>query len=170
MTNKIAGLPKPKKFDLGLNVLIDEECWNNNSKMDEPSGAYRISKPKAELLAWDFCKVPIESLNTSCVMIRNLLDGTTKSVYKLSFGYVDVKDVALAHILGMEVKNASGNRYIISSEKMSWIEITQFLIEKYPQFKINITFDEKTEFPDYEISTEKSIKELGIIYRKKNNI
>lgn len=187
LTSSIAAIVNPLNVKSG--TTITEEFWNDTSKMDEPSGAYRISKTKAEQYAWEICQknnielvtinpvlvvgeilnsqVSIESLNTSCVMVRNLLDGTMKSVNKMSLGYVDVKDVALAHILGMEKQNAKGNRYIVSAERMNWVELTQFLIEKYPKFKIDVTYDTKTEFPEYEISNSKSIKELGMNYRKK---
>jgi nucleoside-diphosphate-sugar epimerase len=36
--------------------LITDDLWNETSTLDEPGGAYRISKIRAEKLCWQFAR------------------------------------------------------------------------------------------------------------------
>jgi len=59
------------------------------------------------------------------------------------FGFVDVRDVAEAHIRAMEHKDASGRYLLISSTGISYFELSQMLVlsGKFGQYKLPIKQD-----------------------------
>lgn len=52
-----------------------------------------------------------------------------------SFGWVNVKDVAIAHILAYEIASASG-RYILSERVIHYSELARTLRQLYPTLQI----------------------------------
>ena len=64
---------------------------------------------------------------TSVEVIRVLLARQVPAVPRLGFAVVDVRDVAVAHRLAMEVPEAAGNRYIAAGEHMWMGEIARVL-------------------------------------------
>jgi len=116
--------------------VFTEADWNLESSLTvEP---YRYSKKLAEAAAWNFAKQPENNslelvvINPSFVLgppvssrvdsesvtrISSMLSGAylEKGVPPYALGCVDVRDVARAHILAIEVEKAAGNRYLVSS-------------------------------------------------------
>ena len=45
----------------------------------------------------------------------------------VEFGYVDVDDVALAHLRAIEVTEADGHRIILAESQIMWIEMQKEL-------------------------------------------
>jgi len=76
---------------------------------------------------------------TSIKVVKDLLDGTVKAaggVPALSFGAVDVRDVARAHIAAIEKPHAKG-RYILSSERgIPRIEFVEILRKYFPDWPL----------------------------------
>jgi nucleoside-diphosphate-sugar epimerase len=180
LTSSIAAICSPMTVKDGS--TIDESFWNETSTMEESGGPYRISKLKAEQYATEFCQKNIISLvsinpvlvtgemlhgdfslNTSSDMIRQVVDGTLQSTTSACFGFVDVKDVAKAHILASENESCVGNRYIISECQMKYCELPNVLRKLYPNLPITEKVSEQ-KFPEYKIDNSKSIEELGLIY------
>ena len=114
--------------------IFTEKDWNTMSSLDR--NPYQYSKTLAEREAWDFImrKRPTfdfvsinpvmvigpslgPSLNTSNQMIRDIMVGTFPVIMDITWGFVDVRDVAKAHILAMETETASG-RYLCSAETL----------------------------------------------------
>jgi nucleoside-diphosphate-sugar epimerase len=62
-------------------------------------------------------------LGTSNLQIKQLVTGETKTIQKKLQGFVDVKDVARAHVRAMQVPHANGNRYLCCSEITSFIRM-----------------------------------------------
>ena len=52
----------------------------------------------------------------SVEVVKRFLDGGFPLAPNISFGIVDVRDVAELHLLALESSQASGNRFIASSE------------------------------------------------------
>ena len=52
-------------------------------------------------------------------------------VPNITFSIVDVRDVAAAQLAAMEKPEAAGNRYILSSEVMSFQEIAQTISQEF---------------------------------------
>ncbi len=114
--------------------VFTEKDWNIMSSLDR--NPYHYSKTVAELAAWDFImkKRPAfdlvainpfmvigpslgPSLNTSNQIIRDIMIGVYPCIMDLNWGFVDVRDVAKAHIFAMETDTASG-RYLCSAESI----------------------------------------------------
>ena len=110
--------------------------------------AYYKSKTLAEMHAWDLINAqtgksktelavinPLvvigptlsEDIGTSNDFLRQILVGKVPAAANLHFGFVDVRDVAAAHIMAMTHKKAAGERFIANTKEMWLIELTTFL-------------------------------------------
>jgi dihydroflavonol-4-reductase len=139
--------------------VYTEKDWNTMSSLDR--NPYHYSKTLAERAAWDFImqKRPTfdlisinplmvigpslgPSLNTSNRMIRDIMIGTYPGIMDINWGFVDVRDVAKAHILAMETAAASG-RYLCSAESMHMKALVVLLkssgFEKYALPKLDLS-------------------------------
>jgi nucleoside-diphosphate-sugar epimerase len=110
--------------------VCTEADW---STVDSSTPPYDKSKLYAERAAWDFVQgkelelvtiIPAlvlgpllhQERTTSVEVIRLLLARDVPAVPQLGFAVTDVRDVATAHRLAMEVPAAAGNRYICAGE------------------------------------------------------
>lgn len=112
---------------------FDEQMWTN---IDGPGvSSYVKSKTLAERAAWDYAKSeegaglelavvnppgifgPVlgRDLSSSITIIHKLLDGAMPGCPNISFGVVDVRDVAELHVILMAHEKAAGQRFIASS-------------------------------------------------------
>ena len=100
------------------------------------------------------------TLNTSSQVVLYLISGSP--VYlNYSFGWVNVKDVALAHVLAFEVPSASG-RYCMVDRVVHFSEVVKIIHEMYPSLPVpEKCADDQPFFPTYQVSKDK-IKSLGI--------
>lgn len=153
-----------------------------------------ISQTFAEKAAWDFVEkekpnfdlatinpplvfgpvVPylnsLEAINTSNQRIRALIEGDMKE--KLTpthfFLWVDVRDVALAHVKAIEVPEAGGERFFVAAGFFSNKDIAEIIREAYPKLESKLPpADCPSDLPEdmYKIDNSKSQKVLGIEYR-----
>ncbi|KAL3686864.1 hypothetical protein R1sor_013173 [Riccia sorocarpa] len=138
-TGAVAANSRPK----GPEVIVDESWWSDPEYCTEKKFWYYQSKTLAEKEAWDFVKDkhfdlvvmnppmilgPLlqSSLNTSSEIILDMLKGVTKEYPNSSYGYVNVKDVALAHILAYEIPTAEG-RYLLADKVLHYEEVVEIL-------------------------------------------
>ena len=56
--------------------------------------------------------------------------GGTPIVLQPQFGFVDVRDVAAAHILAMQKESSNGERFALSEKDLSYKEIAKILRDK----------------------------------------
>ena len=124
-----------------------EEDWTNP---DDPSiSAYVKSKALAEKAAWDFIEqeggnlelsvvnpvavfgpVLADDYSTSIYLIKRMIDGEMPGCPKMSFGVVDVRDVASLHVLCQNDPKAAGERFMaITGDFMPIKDIGQTLID-----------------------------------------
>ena len=128
----------------GPDSLSDETVWTDLSVPD--LSAYRRSKTLAERAAWDFMAqsggsttlasvlptavfgpvLPIETLG-SVQVIGRMLDGRVPGNPRRGFNVVDVRDLAVAHVLAMTAPEAAGQRFIASSDFMWLVDIAKTL-------------------------------------------
>ncbi len=136
------------------NPVYTEENWNNSSSLQHQP--YSYSKVSAEREAWkiaaqqgqwklvvinpSFVLGPTlsqRSDSTSTNMVLQFINGAYKTgVPNLSFGIVDVRDVAEAHIRAA-TRYAAEGRHIISGPVKSMPQINAILRQQYPgRFKL----------------------------------
>ncbi|CAA0815346.1 NAD(P)-binding Rossmann-fold superfamily protein [Striga hermonthica] len=160
-------------------VVVDETWWSNPEICRNMQLWYVLSKTLAEDAAWKFVKekgmdmVVINpamvigpllqpTLNTSSAAILNLINGAD-TYPNTTFGWVNVKDVALAHILAFENPSANG-RYCLVETVAHMSEIVNILRGLYPSLKLpDKCADDKPFVPKYQVSKEKA-KSLGVEY------
>ncbi len=123
--------------------VLTESDWNTRSTLER--NPYYLSKTLAERAAWAFVErerprfdlVVINpfliigpsigpSLNTSNQLFVDLLKGTYPGVMNLTWGFVDVRDVAEAHVRAMENDAASG-RYVCAGETIAMRPLVELL-------------------------------------------
>ncbi|KAL6903323.1 dihydroflavonol-4-reductase [Trichoderma evansii] len=130
-----------------------EKDWTVLNDARNPVGAYEKSKTLAEQAAWEWLKKegseielatvnPVlvmgpslgEEDNTSLELPRRMLNGELPGLPNLSFGIVDVRDVADLHIKVMETPQAAGQRYLAISDDLatSARDIATFLKQGLP--------------------------------------
>lgn len=117
---------------------FDETDWSDPNKKN--IRAYGKSKTLAEKAAWDYMlsHTPSFSLTvinpvavtgpslskdigTSNSIVKQMINGQIPVTSKVHFGYVDVRDVAAAHITAMLNNQTDGERIIVS-EKTLWMD------------------------------------------------
>ncbi len=124
---------------------FDESSWTN---LNGPGlSPYVKSKTIAERAAWDFIAkdggaLELSVVNpvgvfgpvlgpdhaTSILVVSRLLDGSIPGCPQISFGVVDVRDVADLHIRAMTNPAAKGERFLaVAGESISMLAIAQLL-------------------------------------------
>lgn len=124
---------------------LDESSWNINAI--EP---YAISKTHSEEVAWELAEkynIPLVTvlpgtilgpnfhrLTSSLQLLKDVLDGKVPMAMPMALSYVDVRDVALAHILVYENESAHG-RYIATGETLAMSEVLRAMKSIRPEIK-----------------------------------
>ncbi len=124
-----------------LDRPFNEHDWTKTE--GEGVTAYAKSKTLAERAAWDFMAreggdmelavvnpvgvfgpVLGADFSTSIEIVKRMLDGQLPAVPRMSFGVVDVRDVADLHLLAMTHPEAAGDRFLaVAGEFVSMREI-----------------------------------------------
>ncbi|KAG4966845.1 hypothetical protein AAZX31_12G018900 [Glycine max] len=158
-------------------VVVDETWWSDPDYCRELKLWYLLSKTLAEDAAWKFAKEndldlvvvnpamvvgPLlqAELNTSAAIILNLINGS-ETFSNDTYGWINVKDVANAHIQAYEIASASG-RYCLVERVAHYSELARILRDQYPTYQIpEKSADDKPYVPTFQVSKEKA-KTLGI--------
>ncbi|KAK2879344.1 hypothetical protein FQN49_000977 [Arthroderma sp. PD_2] len=185
------------------NYVYSEADWNP-IKEDEvgknPTFGYRGSKTFAERAAWDFiekekpgftlatCNPPLvlgpvvhylaslDSINTSNERISDLITGKGKNSCPRTGTslWVDVRDVALAHVLAAEKPEAANKRFFLTAGNFSNVEIVGIISDKFPELKDKLPSGEALvsgEVPPESLigfDNSRSREVLGLTYRPLN--
>lgn len=127
---------------------VDETRWNHTSSVEYQP--YSYSKLAAERTAWELAegqsRWSLVTINPSFIIGPSLsqrLDGTSVGLMKqlgdgtfkqgvpgLVFGFVDVRDVACAHVRALEREDATG-RFLLSDRVSSFPEAAAVLRERF---------------------------------------
>ncbi|KAE8691020.1 Cinnamyl alcohol dehydrogenase [Hibiscus syriacus] len=164
---------KPRTPD----VVVDENWFTDSEYCKRLKRWYVASKTMAEDSAWKFSKeksidmVAINpamvigpllqpTLNTSAAAILSLIKGA-QTFPNESLGWINVKDVANAHIQAFEIPSATG-RYCLVERVAHYSEIVKILHELYPSLQLpEKCANGKPCAPTYQVSKEKA-KTLGV--------
>ncbi len=184
------------------NQTFTEEHWNSTSNLKHQP--YPYSKTLAEKEAWEIAKQQsrwdLLTINPSFVMgpslskrldatsvdfMRNMLRGAFRpGVPDTRIGFVDVRDVAKAHILAGFTKTAKG-RHILSNRVIPMLEVGQILKAHYgnrfplptgnlpkllvyligPLFGLSWTYTNTNVGQPMNLDKKKKKKDLGLVYR-----
>jgi dihydroflavonol-4-reductase len=125
------------------NQVLSEADWNTKSSLTR--NPYYYSKAQAERAAWDFHRdnAPSWSLvvinpffvigpsmakavNESNKVFVDLMAGAFPAIMALTWGFVDVRDVATAHLLAMTSAQANG-RYLCAGATRNMREVVALL-------------------------------------------
>jgi len=186
VTSSVAALVEHFPTDDGTKVWTEDD-WNTTSTPKD--GPYRLGKALAEKYAWEWAdKHPQVSVvtilpsfiigppvlsraeATSIKVVKDLLDGTVKAAGgapAASFGAVDIRDVARAHVAAIEKPHSKG-RYILSSERgIPRFEMAEILRKHYPDWPLPDKEIGQLEYKGGNVikgkySNEKARKELEI--------
>ncbi|XP_058199300.1 phenylacetaldehyde reductase-like [Rhododendron vialii] len=158
-------------------VVVDESWFSDPEVCKHDKMWYVLSKTLAEDAAWKFVKekgidmVAINpamvigpllqpTLNTSAAAILNVINGS-KTFINASFGWVNVKNVANAHVQAFEIPSANG-RYCMVERVVHFSGIVEILHKLYPDFQLpEKCADDNPYVPTYQVSKERA-KSLGI--------
>lgn len=125
--------------------VLTEADWNTKSTLDR--NPYYLSKTLAERAAWEFMareRPPFDlvvinpfvimgpshsrAVNTSNQILLDLVNGVYPAIVSLTWGLVDVRDVAAAHVRAAEVPPASG-RYLCAQQPVTMRRVVEWLRE-----------------------------------------
>ena len=127
--------------------VYTEEDW---SSVDGEISPYAKSKALAEKAAWEFVESLEESkkfeltvinpvavtgpmltndIGSSNDFLLKLISGSMPACPKIHMGYIDVRDVAKAHIFSMTEEKTNGERIIVSENEMFFAEVGKTLNE-----------------------------------------
>ncbi|KAG8894817.1 methylglyoxal reductase (NADPH-dependent) gre2 [Tulasnella sp. 403] len=163
--------------------------------LEHPMNGYFASKTLAEQAAWEFMKTEqpqftlttlcppfvfgppdqevtsISQLNTSAAVMYRLYNGTSKSHGEMWI-WVDVRDLAQAHILALETPEAANQRYFITSSDFSTQDILDYIWTHHPEHAAAKDVFRGTPgipmLPSggvYTYNDSKSVRELDLKYR-----
>jgi len=104
----------------------------------------------------------LATLNESTKEIWDIINSTTDTVpYTGIPAFVDVRDVALAHVRAVENPKAHG-RYLLSSSSYTWQEVVDLVHKNFPEQKIVPVGKPGEYHPTVKLDHTKAHKELGI--------
>ncbi|KAM6584307.1 hypothetical protein CsatB_011309 [Cannabis sativa] len=161
-------------------VVVDETWFSDPTFCEKSKLWYMLSKTLAEEAAWKFTKengIDMVSLNPGFVIgpllqptlnlsVEFLLNHINEAnISNVFYRYVDVRDVALAHVQAFEVPSASG-RYCLVGHVVHILEALNIIRQLYP----NLSLPDKCKDEEpllrmqgYQVSKEKA-KSLGVSY------
>ncbi|KAF1348102.1 hypothetical protein BDV97DRAFT_335163 [Delphinella strobiligena] len=196
ITSSFASIVNPAKGNWPEHTYSEAD-WNPMTQEDAlqaPAAGYRASKTFAEKGAWDFVEKEkpnfsiaticpplvfgpivhylnsLDALNTSNQRIRDFYTGKAKDELPPTgtFFWVDVRDVALAHVKAVEVEAAGNKRFFVMNGLFSNKELAAVIKKNFPDQKDVPT--EKTPGGDYpeegyaKFDNSRSKEVLGIKY------
>jgi dihydroflavonol-4-reductase len=125
--------------------ILSEKDWNEKSTLDR--NPYYFSKMLAEKAGWKYIEEKKPSFDLVVInpfivigpsigpavsesnqMFLDLLNGVYPGIMNLTWGFVDVRDVARAHILALR-PNASG-RYLCASDTLPMREVVEIMTKQ----------------------------------------
>lgn len=192
ITSSFASIVNPNKHEKSYS----EANWNPvtwEEALANPAGGYRGSKTFAEKAAWEFVEKEkpnfsiatinpplvfgpvvhylnsLEGINTSNERFRNMIQGKMKE--KLSptgtWIWVDVRDVALAHVKAMEIPEAGGKRFFTTAGYMANSDLATIIKENFPEYAAQLPAEIKSDIPAdvFQIDNSRSKEVLGLNYR-----
>lgn len=163
-------------------LLIDENLWSDQGYWKARKFWYGLSKLLAEQTAWSFAKErsldlvtivpgmiagrPLQpNLDTGSKLVLEILTGKESYLQNVAHAWVDVKDVAEAHVLAFEASTASG-RYLCADRVMDSPTLLEVLQKIIPDHLLPPRYVDKPlpSATTFHVSTKK-LQGLGLTPR-----
>jgi len=198
ITSSFASIVNPFKGNWPEHTYSEED-WNPlnaEQAVENPANGYRASKTFAERAAWDFLEKEkpnftlaticpplvlgpivhylnsLDGLNTSNQRIRDIILGKAKDEIPPTGTYiwVDVRDLAEAHVAGIEKEEATNKRFFITAGYFSNKEIAQIVEKNFPQYQgvLPTASTPGGDYPEegvYKYNNKRGIEVLGLKYK-----
>jgi nucleoside-diphosphate-sugar epimerase len=199
ITSSFASIVDPKRPTTSPDFTYSEKDWNpitEEEAVQNPSNGYRASKTFAEKAAWEFAKNEkpnftlsamnpplvfgpivhylnsLDGLNTSNQRIRNLITGQCKDEIPDTGTYlwIDVRDLALAHVKAIELDEAADKRFFITAGYFSNKEVCEIIRRNFPEYEKKLPGKDVKggDYPKggvYKFNNSRTVKVLGIKFR-----
>ncbi|GAB1736417.1 hypothetical protein NU219Hw_g7567t1 [Hortaea werneckii] len=198
ITSSFASIINPYKGSWPEHTYTETD-WNpitQQQAIENPANGYRASKTFAERAAWEFLEKEkpnfsiatmcpplvlgpivhylnsLDALNTSNQRVRDIMMGKAKDEIPPTgtFIWVDVRDLALCHVLAMEKEGAANKRFFITTGYFSNKEIAEIIGKNFPQYKEGLPSASTPggDYPEegvYKIDNSNVVKTLGVKFR-----
>jgi nucleoside-diphosphate-sugar epimerase len=199
ITSSFASIIDGSKGNSIPDHTYSEKDWNPvtlEQAVQNPSNGYRASKTFAEKAAWEFEKNEkpnftistmcpplvlgpivnylngLDALNTSNQRVRNLITGQNKKEIPDTgtFIWVDVRDLALAHVKAIEIPEAADKRFFITAGYFSNKEICEIIRKNFPEYEKELPGKDVKGggYPEaglYKYDNSRTVNVLGIKFR-----
>jgi len=169
--------------------------WTWEDALQDPQRAYVASKVLSERAAWEFVQAQprpsfdlavinntytfgplqrtladLDAMNTSNHRIRDMFLGRMKDGLEPTapvFTFVDVRDVALAHVRAMTVPEAGGKRFYVVGGHFSNKQIADIIGDKFSGCRSGLPDGTVDDIPDnvMQFNNSRSREVLGLTYR-----
>jgi len=192
ITSSFASIISPMKHP----EVYNEDVWNpvtmDEALNSDAATAYRGSKKLAEVAAWDFVEKEkpnftlstlcppivlgpvvhyfndLSSINTSNELVRDIVQGKMKDGLPptRSVIWVDVRDLALAHVRAIERPEAAGKRFFITAGSHRNSDIADIIKKNFPdlQGKLPDKYERDPAEDPFKFDNSRSKEVLGIEY------
>ncbi|CAO2188370.1 unnamed protein product [Urochloa humidicola] len=166
----------------GPDVVVDESCWSDLDFCKKTRNWYCYGKAVAEQAAWDAARQrgvdlvvvnPVlvvgpllqPTVNASIGHILKYLDGSARTFANAVQAYVDVRDVAAAHLAVFESAAAAG-RHLCAERVLHREDVVRILAKLFPEYPLPTRCsDEKNPRKQpYKFSNQK-LRDLGVEFR-----
>ena len=160
--------------------IFDEKDWTDKNAVIP---AYIKSKTVAEEAAWEFIKNQGKGMELVVInpvgifgpiiggiypasfegVIKAILEGSIKENPPFTFGVVDVSDVADIHIKAMLLPQASGQRFLATSDEvMSFYDVAELIKKQRPE-SASLIADLQPTAPEFytKMSNKKAVEVLN---------
>nr|UGB90600.1 cinnamoyl CoA reductase [Sinopodophyllum hexandrum] len=163
----------------GPDVVVDESCWSDLEFCKATKNWYCYGKAVAEKAAVKMAKEkgvdlvvvnPVlvmgpllqPTVNASIVHILKYLTGSAKTYANSIQAYVDVRDVALAHILVYETPSAQG-RYLCAESVLHRGDVVEILSKFFPEYPVPMKCSDevKPRVKPYKFSNQR-LRDIGL--------
>lgn len=163
ITSSFASILDPSKGNRP-GYTYSEKDWNpitEEEAIQNPVNGYRASKTFAERAAWEFLEKEkpnftistmcpplvfgpivrylqnLDTLNTSNQRFLALMTGKAKEELPPTgtFIWVDVRDLALAHVKAAELPEAANKRFYVTAGRFSNEEVADIMRDNFPELK-----------------------------------
>uniref|UniRef100_A0A1D1YB03 cinnamoyl-CoA reductase n=1 Tax=Anthurium amnicola TaxID=1678845 RepID=A0A1D1YB03_9ARAE len=163
-------------------AVVDESCWSDLEYCKATRNWYCYGKVMAEREAWAWAGekgvdlavvIPVlvlgpmlqPAVNVSTYHVLKYVTGSAKTFVNSVQAYVDVRDVAAAHLAVFEAPGAGGGRFLCAESVLHRGDVVDTLAKLFPEYPVPTKCSDEVNprVKPFKISNQK-LKELGLTF------